>query len=96
MTAPGLRREASWPSGSYPRSANTSAATRRPDARPAFRISDPGSPKRINVLSNAATARAMASASWASFTAIVKSAPCGFTCCRRTPSAAATPATAAI
>jgi hypothetical protein len=38
----------------------------------------------------------MALASSAFFTAIVKSAPCGFTCCRRTPSAAATPATAAI
>src|SRR5439155_26345537 len=46
MTEPDLRLEAREPSGSYARSANASAATRSPAARPAFRVSEPGRPKR--------------------------------------------------
>ena len=43
-----------------------------------------------------ATARAIAAANSVLRTAMLNSAPCGFTCCSLTPSAAATPATAAI
>ena len=53
------RTRASRPAA-YARSANASAATRSPAARPAFRSSEPGSPNRISDRSKAATARAMA------------------------------------
>ena len=62
MTDSGRLRGARVPSLRYARSANASAATRRPADRPAASSAEPGSPNRINDGSNARTARAIASA----------------------------------
>ena len=96
MTAPGLRRDISEPSGSYIRSANTSLAVRSPSALPAFNTSDRGMANTMSDPSYAATARTIAIASSGSFAATLNNSPCAFTCCMRTPSARATPPTAAI
>ncbi len=63
MTAPALERGVSDPSGSYARSANASATTRSPAARPAAMSREPGGPNRASPRSNVAIAPATALAS---------------------------------
>ncbi len=65
-------------------------------ARPAAIRCDPDKPTSASAGSSAATARATARATLTSWAATLYSAPCGFTCCNRSPSRAACSASASV